>query len=74
MTDERLEESRRRVQARLVAIGDAADKEVRKAQRVRDAALAVVGVLGVLFTTRKVAKAITGRKRKKDELKPRGRR
>lgn len=71
---DRLEETRRRVQARLVEIGDAAEHEVKKAQRVRDAALAVVGVLGVLFTTRKVAKAISGRKRKKDEPKPRGKR
>lgn len=68
---DRLEESRRRVQARLEEIGDAADKEVRKAQRVRDAALAVVGVLGVLFTTRKVVKAIAGKKRKKDEYRAR---
>lgn len=66
MTDDpRLEESRRRVQTRLTAIGDAADKEIRKAQRVRDAALAVVGVLGVLFTTRRVVKAIAGKKKKK---------
>lgn len=58
MSTSKLEETRKRVQNRLAEIGEAADQEVKRSLRVRDAAIAVLGVIGLLFAARRVAKAI----------------
>lgn len=58
MSTSRLEETRKRVQNRLAEIGEAADQEVKRSLRVGDAAFAVLGVIGLLFAARGVAKAI----------------
>lgn len=62
--EDRVAESRRRVQARLAEIATAADREVQRARAVKDAGLALLGVVGVLVGARRVARAI-GRKRKR---------
>lgn len=74
----RIEESRRRVQERLHEIGEAAEREVARAHRLRDAAIAVLGVLGLMLATKRVAKAIaakasTKKKRRDDDPLERGR-
>lgn len=53
----RVEERRRRVEARLEEMQRAFSRDVERAQTVRDAALAVFGTLGLLLG----AKALVGR-------------
>ncbi len=69
MSTTRLEETRKRVQARLTEIGEAADQEVKRTIRIRDAAFAVLGLVGVLFATRRVAKAFAQQSAKKKSKK-----
>lgn len=63
----RVEESRRRVQGRLAEIGRAADREVERALAIKDAAIALLGALGLLVAARRVGKAIGGKKKKKKQ-------
>lgn len=51
-----VEAKRRQVQQRLADIGRAADREMEKAERVKDAALAVFGIIGGLLAARRVVK------------------
>lgn len=51
-----VEEKRRQVQQRLLDIGRAADREMEKAERVKDAAMAVFGIIGGLLAARRVAR------------------
>lgn len=71
MSASRLEETRKRVQSRLAEIGEAADQEVKRTLRIRDAAIALLGVVGLLFATRRVVKAIASQVEKKNGPKKR---
>lgn len=60
----RVEESRRRVRERLAEIGRAADREVERALAVKDAAIALLGALGLLVAARRVGKKLGNKKKK----------
>lgn len=66
-----LDRKRAKVQQRLAEMGEAAHREAERVERIKDASLAIVGVVGALFAARKVGKAIThkfdsrGKKKKK---------
>jgi len=64
-TPTRLDESRRKVEERLATIGRAADREAAKAERVKDAILAVFGVVGALLAARRLGQAIRHRGKSK---------
>jgi hypothetical protein len=61
----RVEASRRRVQRRLADVGRAAGREKERALAIKDAALAVLGAVGLLLATRRVAKGLGSKKRRK---------
>lgn len=60
----RVEESRRRLRRRLEEIGRAADRDVERALAVKDAALAILGAVGMLVAARRVGKAVRRKRRK----------
>ncbi len=54
----RVEESRRKVQQRLTEIGEQAEREKARVQRVKDAAVAVVAAVGVLLAARRLLRGL----------------
>ena len=64
-----LDRKRAKVQQRLAEMGEAAHREAERVERIKDASLAVIGVVGALFAARRVGKAVTkkfdSRKKKK---------
>jgi len=62
--EDRLAESRRRVQGRLEEITTAAEREVQRGRAIKDAAIAVLGVVGVLAGARRVGRSIARRRKK----------
>ena len=65
--NDRLEESRRRVQERLREIGDEAERKTQRALAIKDAALGVLGVVGALLAARQLSKALSrGRRAEED--------
>lgn len=65
--ESRVEESRRRVQQRLAQVGDAAEREKRRALVIKDAAIALLGTVGALLALRRVGKSVRGGKKKKQQ-------
>jgi hypothetical protein len=58
----RVEESRLKVQQRLAEIGEAADREVEKARRIKSAAIAVIGMVSALLTVRRLTRSLSSAK------------
>ncbi len=67
--EQRLAQSRQRLQNRLGEISTAVDREVEMAQSVRDGFVAVLGVAGLLLTARQVSKSISRKRKKRGKKK-----
>lgn len=61
-SEKALEERRQKVRRRVAEIGEAVDQEVARAQTVRDAFVAVLGVAGLLVAAKGVSRALSGKR------------